>query len=215
MKKVYLVILATGLLSCSTNSSKSTDGTSADSASVTAQSVKKGNVEITDNSNYSSAFIDELVAANYEQPIKLTKEYMTAGTDTIGFPSDLALNKPVVFTGNKTDKRYTLEVTRINNTSVNYKFELTDDSKKVLHSETGKATLNALFFLGAESDEDEKQEAYDVISYTASNTDSNCFFSVRIETGAGEKGRAKLSFGCNDTSKPALALEDSPVLKAQ
>lgn len=213
MKKIYLAILTIGLLSCSTNSQKSTDGTSSDSASV--ESLKKGNIEVVDKTNYSSAFIDELVAVNYEQPIKLMKEYMIAGSDTIGFPSDLTLNKPVVFLGNKDSKQYKLEITRINHTSVNYKFELTDNTKKVLLSETGQATLNALFFLGSESDEDENQEAYEAIAYTANNTESNCFFSVRLETGAGEKGRAKVSYGCNDTSKPALALEGSPVLRAK
>ncbi|MFY9309240.1 MAG: hypothetical protein WAQ28_09370 [Bacteroidia bacterium] len=212
MNNYFLLLFVTALWGCSSGSQKNSDATA---ETDSGRSFKQGNIDVTDESKYAASFIDELVAAKYEQPVKLTGDYLIAGTDTISFPTDLALNKLTIFVGNQDNRHYTLEITRINNTSVDFKFELTDNDK-TLYSQAGEATLGALFFLGAESDEDENQEAYEVIQYTMNDSASNCFFSARVETGAAKgKQRAKVSYGCNDTSKPALALEEGPVLKAQ
>lgn len=212
MNNYFLLLFVTTLWGCSSGSQKNSDATA---ETDSGRSFKQGNIEVTDESKYAASFIDELVAAKYEQPVKLTGDYLIAGTDTISFPTDLALNKPTIFVGNQDNRHYTLEITRINNTSVDFKFELTDNDK-TLYSQAGEATLGALFFLGAESDEDENQEAYEVIQYTMNDSASNCFFSARVETGSAKgKQRAKVSYGCNDSSKPALALEEGPVLKAQ
>jgi hypothetical protein len=99
---------------------------------------------------------------------------------------------------------------------LNFKFELSDNTKKVLHAKAGEVILSSLFFLGAESDEDnETEEAYDIFEYR-SNTE-NCFFSVRMagETDANGKLRSKVIFGCSDISKPAMTLDESPVLRTE
>lgn len=207
---ISISILTIGLTSCNTLPDK--EPTTTDSLSTSGQT--RGNVFIEDESKYGKAFIDELVAVNYEQTIKLTDNYMIVGPDTLIFPDPLPLNTSKVFKADKDNKHYELTITRTNLTNINFKFELSDNKKKVLHTETGEGVLGSLFFLGAESDEDNRtQEAYDVLEYRSTKDD--CFFSARIESENVAGQRAKVSFGCSDISKPAIGLEESPVLKAE
>lgn len=215
MKKIYWIMLCAGAMSCASNSQKNED--TASSSAITAQSMKIDNVEITNTSDYSKAFIDELVAGKYEQPVKLTGDYIITGTDTFSFPAVLPLSKPTTFVADKDNKHYELEITRTNLSSVNFKFELTDNTKKVLHTEKGEASMSPFFFLGAESDEDENEEMYDVIPYTMNDAAGNCYFSLRVESAADANGKqkARVNYGCTDSSKPALEPGESPVLRAK
>lgn len=202
------------LLSCGSKPNKPTEKESGDSLKMTTTVSNQSVIFIKDKSQYDGLFVEGL--SGTKDSIRLVDNCIVVGGDTTFFPENLPLNKAVVFKAQTDDTIYQLRVTRTNFTNLAYDFKLSGNSGKVLYTKSGKAVLGSSFYLSSEMDEDsEKGGGYPSAEYWDKTND--CWFAIRIELDAesNEKQRAKLVYGCEDKSKPSLALNECPVLRTE
>jgi hypothetical protein len=205
MKQAFVLTAVLLSLAACTNEKSAENGQAANDTTEKAEAAP----EVNDKSLYDPAFLAGLA----DQQVILKDNYILLGPDTVYFSEDLPLNKATVFKATKGNNNFLLTLTRINLTSLNYDFRLTDKSDKAVMTRSGKATLGSQFYLGAETDEDELLgEAYLSTEYW-DNSDG-CSFSIRV----GEKDqngqlRARLTLDCNDLSKKNFDLYEGPTLR--
>lgn len=211
-KTIYILAVAFGVWNCSNRTPEKKENKNVVDA-LQAVSVNEQQQEtIINTSQYDSLFINGL--SEYKEPITLIENYILIGQDTVYFPEDLQLNKETVFKGTKDLKNFSLSVTRINLTSLNYNFQLSDKDAKTINSKSGKATLDSLFFLGSETDDDETGDEYLSVEYFDNSPD--CTFAIRIgEKDDKGKLRAKIKLSCNDHQSKNIDLNDNPTLRTQ
>lgn len=172
------------------------------------QEVRQGNIYIKDKSLYSKKYIDELLESNYPDSINVVGDKVIVQGDTTNFPPNLKKNETYLFTGTRENQFYKLAVKWINATTLRYDFKLLENTKHV-YSDSGQATLGALFFLASEVDEDDETgTSYGALVY--SNSNNNCWFNIRIGIDKDEQGnyRAAINQGCEDGKK---ALSDETI----
>jgi hypothetical protein len=182
-------------------------------ADGTRTGVIKGDIYIKKLTDYSPQFITSIQNAAKDIVVvsMLGDQLVTKGGDTLHFPKTPPIGRELVFTGGEPGQEVELRVERVNQSTIRYGM--------VIHMAEGGtyemkslADLEPLFFLGAESDEDEKTG----LSYFASEyTDpaSECSNSIRIGQ-AEDKGPylAKLIMDCYDLP---MSLEESPTLRTK
>lgn len=212
---IYVLILTCGLLSCKGQTTENADTKSADTLQTNLPAEQPSNIFIKDKSKYSQVFIDDLTK-NYKEPVKIIDNYIVLGSDTTFFPNDLALNQATIFKGTKGNNNYKLTLTRTHETTLNFTFIQTDKDGKILNTQVGEAVLGAMFFLAAEEDEDETNETtYGAYQY--GKTEKDCWLSVRVGIGKDDNGkkRAKIIFGCQDSTQKTLSLDQCPTLRTE
>ncbi len=213
-KKIYILIFTFGLLSCNNQTmEKTNDSSNVDTLQTYYPNKPTQNIYIKDKSQYEQIFINGLIG--YNEPIKLIDNYILVGKDTTYFPSDLPLNKQIQFKAVKAKQHFLLTVKRINQTSLNYDFEIIKDNETVDYK-NGKAILGSMFFFASENDEDD----HTGLMYGSSeywDKSSDCWFSIRVGIGLDDNGklRAILNYGCEDKSKPNLNLDECPTLRTE
>lgn len=211
---ICILVVVFGFLGCnSQTTTKEANVNFSDTLQKTASADKqKKTVYIKDPSKYDQSFIEGL--SEYNEPLQLIDNYILVENDTVYFPEDLQLKKETVFKGIKDFKSFILSVKRTNLTSLQYNFELFDNNKLV-YNKAGKASIESLFFLGAETDEDDQTgDGYLSIEYW--DYSSNCTFSIRIgEKDENGKLRAKIKLDCQDDKIEKIDLEDNPTLRTE
>lgn len=132
-----------------------------------------------DSTLYDTDFITQLRMTKGMKTVELQQGKMILnGKDSITFPTFLPLNKYFILTARQENLAIALSVKRINYTSIEYKTELVEFGK-ASKIERGVAHLSPLFFLGSESDVEEKsQESYFSIPYH--NNQGSCYISLRL-----------------------------------
>jgi hypothetical protein len=213
-QKIYILILAFGLWSCNNQTKEKTvDKSSVDTLQNVSTDKQKQETTIKDKSQYDQSFIDGL--SEYNEPIKLIENYILVGQDTVYFPEDLQLNKETIFKGIKDKKNFVLNVKRTNLTSLNYTFQILDKDSKAINNKSGRATLGSLFFLGSETDDDNKTgDGYLSVEYWDNSAD--CSFAIRIgEKDDNGKLRAKIKLYCKDNKLKNIGLDDNPTLRTE
>jgi hypothetical protein len=213
MKKAIIILTAIiGLWSCNSQTDKA--GNSVDSLQTAGANIKRTDIYIKDQSQYDSSFIHGL--SEYIEPIKLIDNYIITGKDTTYFPDDLPLNKEMVFNAAKDKNKYELTVTRINLTTIAYKFIQTGKDHKTMISRSGNAVLGSMFFLASEVPEDEiSGSGYGCSEYWDKTTD--CWFSICIGIGLDDNGkkRATLSSNCEGKNNQTMSIKDCPTLRTK
>lgn len=201
MKKVILLL---GIL-CAFSSCNSQDNQ--ESLENTSEESKPVNMD-----NYDKSFIEGLSA--YTEPYTLQENYIKIEGEKYFFPEDLPLNESVEFISEEGENKYRLLLKRVNLTSLEYTFVKLINGK-MKDPASGKATLNSMFFLGSESDEDEKtEESYLSTEYTDSKSD--CSFSIRVgEKGDDNKLRVKISRYCENDKAKNIELDQIPTLRTK
>lgn len=213
-KTIYILAVAFGVWNCSNRTIEKKDNKNvAEALQAVSVNEQQQEIIINDTSQYDSLFIHGL--SEYKEPMTLIENYILIGHDTIYFPEDLQLNKETVFKGTKDLKTFLLTVTRINLTSLNYHFQLSDKDAETINSKSGKATLGSLFFLGSETDtDDETGDEYLSVEYFDNSSD--CTFAIRIgEKDNKGKRRAKIKLYCKDNQSKNIDLNDNPTLRTQ
>jgi hypothetical protein len=177
------------------------------------QGVMKGNIYIEKLTDYSPQFIAGIQNAAKDIVVvsMLGDRLVTKGGDTLRFPTTPPIGNELVFTGGEAGEEVELRVERVNQSTIRYGM--------VIHLAEGGtyemkslADLSPLFFLGAESDEDE-QTGLSYLASEFSDPASECSNSIRIGQ-AEESGPylAKLVMDCFDLP---MSLEESPTLRTQ
>ena len=212
-QSIFFLLFIGGLLFACTNSSdsQSTKATiEVETKKEKPLPVASSQLLIQDSTQYSKKFLDLLAASNYAQTFELKKGALIIdGRDTTSFPQELVFDKPYHFEGKKNNWLYQLQLQQINYTTLIYQFQrfeasqLKDDLK-------GQAIVNALFFLGDESDEDDQSgNTYFASEYIHDKED--CSFFIRIGRDEGDL-KAKIVQYCEKESK-GITLEECPTLR--
>ena len=226
-QRIYIVIVAIGLLSCNKGNGKKVDNNTVDTLQTISQ--EKVNIDklerevdiyIKDKSQYDQTFIDGL--SECHESMQLIDNYILIlidkqVKDTIYFPflEDIQLNKKTVFKGTKNQNNFVLTVTRRNLTSLDYKFQLLDKIGNTIINKSGYATLNSYFFFGAETDiDDESDISYLSVEYWDNSSGSSFAIRVGIDDNDG-KLKAKIVFYCNDNKLKNIDLDDCPTLRTK
>lgn len=169
------------------------------------------NIYIKNKEQYDQSFIDGL--SSYKKPLKLVDNYINADGFTTYFPEALKINREVLFKSKKDNQLFELKVTRINLTSLNYSFHLTNPNNNNSISRTGKAILGSMFFLGSEIDIDDiTGQDYSSYEYWDKTNDSS--FSIRVGTGKDKNGklRAKITLWSNSQGVGRIDLKECPTM---
>jgi hypothetical protein len=157
---------------------------------------QKGIVYVKDSTRYDSSFIKSL--KDYIEPIRLIDTIIIVSNDTFLFPQDLILNKVILFKGKTNSKYYSLVLTRINETTIKYRYTESGIKHKSLLHETGEAILFPTFFLSMETDVDDiTDETYSCFEYCKNEKDSFC---IRVGVDAKGHMRARVNYLFEDVS---------------
>lgn len=210
----FSIVIVFGLVAClnSTNR-KSIEKLSIDTLHSGSRDKLERNHDSNTRSRYDKIFLDKL--SEYREPVKLSGNILLTGQDTVYFPEDLLLHQETIFKGSKDNSDFLLILTRTNLTGLNYSFQLMNSSKHTEISKSGRAILNPFFFLGAESDDDDRTgEGYLSVEYT--DESSNCLFAIRIgERDENGKLRAKIKLFCKDSKTKSMDLDEIPTLREE
>jgi hypothetical protein len=166
-----------------------------------------------DNLQYDQAFIDGL--KKYKEPLKPIDNYILVNKDTFYFPEEIPVNIETVFKGTKDQKRYLLKVARVNLTTLTYTFHLSSKDNATIIEKAGKATLGSLFFLGSETDTDDKTDE-EYLSTEYWDYSDGCSFAIRIG-GKDDDGklRAKVKLNCKSKKFKTVGLEENPTMRTE
>ena len=216
MKKIILLLTAALACSSCNHSAERPNSATTHAPNTHAVDANPAGISIENRTNYSEDFINSLTASEQQAPIKLIGRFMVVGSDTTAFPDDLPPGKATLFKAVQNQQNYALALTRINYTSLQYAFQLTDSTNHVLQSKTGKATINPTFYLASEGDEDsERGEGYGCYDYW--DNGNGRWLSIRVGIGQDSAGkqRAKIIYGLDKGGKEELTLEECPVLRTE
>lgn len=161
---------------------------------------------------YGSAFVAALKQSGFANRYALEDSLLIFnGTDTAYFPNDLPMGTQVELTAQRNDSTWVLHLLRKNYVSVAYRFQLlTQDSPVMLD---GEAELGPLFFLGAETDTDDRTgDGYLSVEYSAAS--DSCQVIVRVGTNDHGGLLGKLAILC-PASGLNMKLDDAPTLRSQ
>ncbi|NJO86589.1 MAG: hypothetical protein HC821_00400 [Lewinella sp.] len=185
-------------------------------ASTNPENNNTNSFDVQDSSQYDPAFLKAL--GDLPDSVQLQGDYLVFAGDTSFFPTELPQNQALTFAGEQDGNTFRLSLTRTNLTTLNYTFLLTDTKQQTIDQRSGKALLNPSFFLAAEIDEDPQSgESYGSTEYLDENEKSGCTMAIRlgVNTDAGGKSRARVSYYCADPNAFSLGLEDCPVLRTE
>ncbi len=147
-----------------------------------------------DSAGYSRLFLQQFFEQNKMLAgVRLQEGAVIIENDTTFFPDDLPLYKELVFTGVQDEEKLALFLKRINYTTLEYRFEQSSGrAHKVI---SGRADLNAGFFLGAEIDTDDLDDTdYPAVEYF----DYSEGVSRSIRVGRNEKKQRVARFHSDD-----------------
>lgn len=168
-------------------------------------------IYVKDLQQYGSAFVAELKQSGFAKRYALEDSLLIFnGTDTAYFPNDLPMGKQVELTAQRNDSTWILHLLRKNYVTVAYRFQLLKQEPLLMLS--GEAELGPLFFLGAETDTDDRTgDGYLSVEYRAAS--DSCQVIIRIGTTDPGDLLGKLVILC-----PArglnMKLDDAPTLSS-
>lgn len=186
---------------------------------VSNDSLKKAaTLVVKDSSLYDAKFLKDLAASNFANTFVLRDEVLLMDKDSTTFPIDLIgppsrrFGKRYHFKGEKNGRNYQLNLSRLNYTTLDYDFKLMNGNN-ITRQKKGQVHLSAFFFLGDETDTDDKTDS----SYLASEyaqEEEGCYFSIRIGRDEGDL-KAKIIWTCEGDEVRNIELEDGPTLREE
>jgi hypothetical protein len=197
----------------SSNQPTTTSASETTEADSNWQGVMKGDIYIERLTDYSPQFIASIQNAAKDIVVvsMLGDRLVTKGGDTLHFPKTPPIGSELVFTGGEPGQEVELRVERVNQSTIRYGMvvQLAEGGTYEMKS---LADLAPLFFLGAESDEDEQTG----LSYFASeyvDPTSECNNSIRI--GQADDGGPYLAKLVMDCPYLPMSMEESPTLRTK
>lgn len=162
---------------------------------------------IQDSTQYSATFLAAFRKKNawIGRHIELRGDSMIvegdAIQDAIILPTDLPLGKKVLYAREQQDRRYRLELTRLNISTVAYHYAVKDASTTLLGVE-GTADLDPLFYYGADGDFEADGGIYGMNKYHPNDTTCEDYLLI----GQGSIARASYIRGCGSSKDPVLTM---------
>ncbi len=181
---------------------------------IESETKKLAAIFIEDESQYSSEFISKIRSFGGIERVDLKGDLVILDQgDSIQFPQIPKVNERYTLTGKEGDLAIAITVKRINYTSLEYKIEMNEFGKSS-KSEIGLAELSPFFFLGSESDMDDRtEESYFCTEFSAVH--DSCHLSIRIgnmEDSPEQALLGKLIKNCNDKIRD-IDLDNFPTLR--
>jgi len=182
MKIVFIILLITGLASSNITCQKKLDSFEINQILNTGKSFY-----VKDSTQYSPEFIQELRSINseYDSVRLIGNELVLSQSESYKLPTELPINKKVIYQSVKDSNQYELTLNRQNYTTIDYEFRLNNELIK-----KGQVLLSTGFIFGEETSEDfSTGEIYTLNQYTDKKGNWTC---IQIEIGSGN--RAELSY---------------------
>ena len=165
---------------------------------LTAQNEEKSTeFFIKDETKYSEIFLSEFKKYHgiYET-VSLIEDTIFVNKDRDGYiiiPTDLPMNKIVVYEKTENGKEQVLSVRRVNISTLEYSYCEIVNGKKA-NERQGNADLHPAFYFGAEGAfEDESENVYGMNKYI-DYSEKNCWTYILVGVGSIEK--SCLVYGC-------------------
>jgi hypothetical protein len=190
VKHIFTIIIGLSFIACNNSATNNkTDPTSLDKVktvsspndqpTVTSSDKKATEIIVKNKADYSENFIKGLQKFGYKK-IELIDSFLIIDQkDTVTFSMAQRIGEQIVYTGRQGNLAIALTITRMNYTTIDYKVEMVEFGK-ANHNESGQADIRSGFFLGAESNDDERTgEAYFVTEYINNKT-KDCYTSIRL-----------------------------------
>lgn len=213
---LYILVLFSACQSSDSNKNNTTAQTAiheATPADAGSQGVIKGGIYIEKITDYSPQFVANLqnAAKNIQVSGMMGDRLVTDSGDTLQFPAAPPIGLELTFKGGQTGQEVELKLERVNQSTIRYAIVIALKEGGTYEMKS-LADLSPLFFLGAESDEDDQTG----LSYLASefiDPASECNNSIRIgQTDDGLTYLAKLVMDCYDLP---MSIDESPTLRAK
>lgn len=211
--KIFQLIILVFIVCChsKTDSKSDSEGSNIDNKEVKSNAVTDTLLIVKATQNFSPEFLQRLKKSGQAKKYLLDDDFMIMDDkDTVWFSLILELGTPFTLTGQRGNDNYTLIVTQINYSTIKFKF-LIINSGKIIFEKAGEASLSPNFFLGAETDEDDKTgDGYIATEYW--KIDDDCEFSIRL--GTDDVIKAKVKSHCKQKSME-IKLDDCPTLRSK
>lgn len=165
---------------------------------------KSNKLYIKDEARYEKSFVDGLKAFSKGQKehLQLIDDLLIVEKEKYSLPSEIETGKQYFFSRKETDRQTELILKRYNLSSLEFNLKITFTGGNI-EKKSGIVTLNPMFFLGAESDEDkETGSEYFVTVY--SHEDKDKYTYIKIGENENNKLQARVQL---------KEVEDIPTLK--
>jgi hypothetical protein len=181
-------------------------------SSMSPKPINDSNFIVKDSSMYARSFLDSLKYSGYGKTYKITDGTLILDQrDTAFIPLDLTIGKTTEFVGSKNDRHYYLLLTQLNYTTIRFGVAVYEN-KELIDKQVGDADLRPLFFLGAESDDDEVSGISYLSTEYASSKNKDCGFAIRLGKNEANELLVKIKRRCNDSIK-SIRLDQSPTFR--
>ncbi len=193
MRILILVGLMISFISCQSEGCKTKT-----SSSFTKEYVNS-TLRISNKADYSTAFIEKLKNEQGKRQIYLNGNQMIINQrDTVYFPTHPAIGQQKKLVGRTGMRAYALSIKRLNQTTIDYRIEIVDFGKHSI-DQKGTVDLGVNFYLGAETDYDERM-GINYFSTEFSEEKEDCYTHIRlghVEDNPNKALLGKLIKNCN------------------
>lgn len=211
VKNILTILIGLTFVACNNSATDNKNiSTSSDTITTVSSSTNNSTVDIQEQSDkketeivvknkadYSEKFIQGLKELGYKKFELIDSLLIIDNKDTVTFSQTPKIGEQRVYTGKQDNLAIAVTIKRINYTTVDYKIEMVEFGK-TSHNQTGQSDIISSFFLGAESNEDERTgEGYFVTEYI-DNRENNCYTHIRL---GDENELAKIIKNCNGKIK--------------
>lgn len=162
---------------------------------------------VKDSTQYSKTFLDNFRRKHLwvHEHIRLCDDSMIVGddppTEAILLPTDLPLDQQVAYGANHTKLRYDLKLTRINYSTVTFRYVVREGGR-LLFERQGIADLDPLFHYGTEGDFEDHGATYGLNKYHPLDTTCSDYLLI----GHGSIARASYIRACGNVKDSVLSM---------
>lgn len=179
--------------------------------SISQKPINDSNFVVKDSSMYAESFLESLKHSGYAKTYRITDQTLILDqSDTAFFPLVLSIGKTAEFVGSKYGTDYFLMLTQLNYTTIRFGLAIYEN-KELIDKQVGHVNLSPLFFLGAESDEDDLS-GITYLSTEYVNSNKGCKIAIRLGENETNELLVKIKRACTDSVKN-ISLNQSPTFR--
>lgn len=136
-------------------------------------------IKVKNPSDYSEKFIQGLKELPFHNIELRDSLFILAEFDYTHFPKTPKIGRPIILRGKRDSLSITLNLKRINYTTIDYSFEILELGNLSI-KQSGKADIHSGFFIGEESEESEISGLIYSVTEFINDQDNNCFTIINL-----------------------------------
>lgn len=215
LQQTLTILILTTLFACSDRQQQNNDTFDRDTivkiladTTVKVDSLENKNAPITpttffikDTTKYSIKFLNDFRKRHNQYKINtvsLLNDTIIINNDKkdlIIIPTDLPLNRKIVYEAQTSDMIYMLTVKRVNYSTIEYEYDQKEKEKSIAHK-SGLASLDPLFYYGCEGTIELKNGAvYGMNKYIDDSSECHTYILI----GVGNISQSEIHHNCKNT----------------